>query len=220
MAEAHATHEVMFECAHAAVLLDEEYGDGSAWCQRCGEIKVYEDVPLFMDEGQHMDEGQQEPSLADQVSWYLDGQLFANPTELLSALYREYRELEDKLKRVLRHPLHDALPDFRAVRAAATEGVAAATERINEVVREANAAFRSGDGVTIAENPTLNKRGFPKAPDGPAGAMDVRDKFIVVKTSPWDLDFMMPQNGGVRVVLMWDRGDSSYELVCVEQESS
>ena len=40
-----ATHAVVFECKHRAVLLDEEHGDGSAWCQQCGAFRCYDAQP-------------------------------------------------------------------------------------------------------------------------------------------------------------------------------
>ncbi len=36
--------KVLFECSHVAYILDEEHGDGSAWCQQCGEFQTYEDL--------------------------------------------------------------------------------------------------------------------------------------------------------------------------------
>ena len=39
-----AVWRVTFECGHVALILDEEHGDGSAWCQLCGAFKCYENV--------------------------------------------------------------------------------------------------------------------------------------------------------------------------------
>lgn len=39
------SYRVHFECGHEAWILAEEYGDGSAWCQRCDDFKCY-DVAL------------------------------------------------------------------------------------------------------------------------------------------------------------------------------
>lgn len=33
---------VVFECGHVAYIWPEEYGDGSAWCQACGDFKCYD----------------------------------------------------------------------------------------------------------------------------------------------------------------------------------
>jgi primosomal protein N' len=33
---------LMFDCGHFDSVLDDEYGDGSAWCQQCGGYAVYD----------------------------------------------------------------------------------------------------------------------------------------------------------------------------------
>lgn len=42
MTDQHAVCRVSFECGHIAHIFGEEYGDGSAWCQTCGEFQVYD----------------------------------------------------------------------------------------------------------------------------------------------------------------------------------
>jgi hypothetical protein len=114
--------------------------------------------------------------------------------------------------------------------------------RVAQIVREANEAFRAKPRSVGAQSepraaadaeapraqaasypadpPALNERGFPKAPWSPAGEGAERDIYIVVKTTPWDLGYMIPgSGGGRRVVLMYDSSDKSYELVCMEEDS-
>lgn len=38
------TFHVLFECGHKAHIWEDEHGDGSAWCQACGDFKCYTDL--------------------------------------------------------------------------------------------------------------------------------------------------------------------------------
>lgn len=38
-----SVYRIIFDhCAHVALIPGDEYGDGSAWCQRCGAFQIYE----------------------------------------------------------------------------------------------------------------------------------------------------------------------------------
>ncbi len=50
MSEVGHRHRVGFmECDHLAWILPDEYGDGSAWCQQCGDFREYVDCRTVED---------------------------------------------------------------------------------------------------------------------------------------------------------------------------
>lgn len=180
------------------------------------------------------------PTAAQAADWYLSGQLFANPSELLQQLLGEYRVLENALLKIAEqggtHPPLSLIETRRlARRALGREAPKGAAEAVVEFERSVSDAIKSAAQMRAQETPSLlsaeklfdpsvkppvekNKRGFPKAPYTPAGARDERDMFIVVKTTAWDLGYMLPgDGGGRRAVLMYDARDHTYELVCVEE---
>lgn len=40
--DANTLFRVAFDCGHMATIWKYEFGDGSAWCQACGEFQCYE----------------------------------------------------------------------------------------------------------------------------------------------------------------------------------